>query len=67
MVEPAHWGGQQHLFTAFLDTHQPPVQISWEHESYEWMDRGAMLSACEFASDRYMNLAASYLRQTVVE
>jgi 8-oxo-dGTP pyrophosphatase MutT (NUDIX family) len=43
------------LYSINLTT-RPPVTISWEHASYEWLSRDAFLNAAKNSADTYMHM-----------
>jgi 8-oxo-dGTP diphosphatase len=55
-------GKQHELYTTRIDADMPAVNLSWEHESYEWTTRSAILSERP-AKDTYMDIAKSYLEK----
>ena len=50
------------LYTYFAPD-QPKITISWEHESYEWLDPEAFTESVNEAKDRYMHMVAYALSQ----
>lgn len=48
-------GTHYSLFVATLEAH-PAVQLSWEHTSYEWLDRNQFLQKVKNARDTYMHM-----------
>lgn len=40
---------------------RPEVTISWEHSSYEWVDRQEFISRAKGAKDTYMHMAGDTL------
>ena len=65
--ERAGWGAVQHLYTATVQSEEPAVTISWEHEIAEWTAVETVLNQCNEAVDEYMNLAAEYLEELAAE
>jgi 8-oxo-dGTP pyrophosphatase MutT (NUDIX family) len=49
------------LYKAQLDSH-PDVTLSWEHESYEWVDEKTLLEQAEEARDTYMHMVRAVLK-----
>jgi 8-oxo-dGTP pyrophosphatase MutT (NUDIX family) len=41
------------IYTLSLDTVKPDISISWEHESYQWVQKDSLLSKLE-TQDDYM-------------
>ena len=48
------------LFEAKLET-QPEIVMSWEHSSYEWLDRQEFIQKARSAKDTYMHMVADVL------
>lgn len=44
---------------------RPPVTLSWEHSSYEWMPRTAFIEKATNAKDAYMHMVANVVRSAV--
>lgn len=44
-----------HLYYARLDE-RPEITISWEHDSYEWLEREVFLEKVSGAKDTYMHM-----------
>lgn len=55
-------GTQYTLFTAKIAT-RPEVSISWEHFSYEWVDRLELIKKAQNANDTYMHMVSDVLEQ----
>lgn len=53
-------GTLQTLFLARLD-YRPEIIISWEHLSYEWLDRDEFLQKAKAANDNYMHMVYEVL------
>lgn len=49
------------VFTTYIDAVRPPVNVSWEHESYEWVPPDELEKSLETADD-YMEAVREYLR-----
>jgi len=54
-------GTEYELFVAKLDT-RPEIIMSWEHSSYEWLDRNEFLVRSRSAKDTYMHMVADKLK-----
>lgn len=48
------------LYIAHIDEIKPPVKISWEHESYEWVPFADLVQAFD-TKDDYMELVREYI------
>lgn len=48
-------GTHYSLFRTYLDE-KPGITISWEHSSYEWLDRDEFLRQAKNANDTYMHM-----------
>lgn len=44
---------------------RPTVQLSWEHSSYDWLDRDDFLKKAKSANDTYMHMVYDQLRHEV--
>lgn len=49
------------LYVIKLDD-QPSVAMSWEHSSYEWLDRDKFLKKAKHANDTYMHMVYHTLK-----
>ena len=55
--------GTQHvLFVAYVQK-RPAITLSWEHDGYEWLERGACIARARVANDRYMHMVADVLQR----
>jgi 8-oxo-dGTP pyrophosphatase MutT (NUDIX family) len=56
--------GETHysLFIAEVSS-RPQITLSWEHSSYEWIDRDSFLEKAKGANDTYMHMVYSVLSQ----
>jgi 8-oxo-dGTP diphosphatase len=52
------------LYLVKLD-HRPTVTMSWEHSSYEWLDREDFLEKARSANDTYMHMVYSELKSSL--
>lgn len=52
---------QYSLYVAKLDN-RPDVVMSWEHSSYEWLDREKFLEEAKRANDTYMHMVYHTLK-----
>lgn len=52
------------LFVAKLKT-RPKIIMSWEHSSYEWLERDKFLQKAESANDTYMHMVSDVINQRV--
>lgn len=48
------------LFVTHVET-RPAVTMSWEHSSYEWLDRASFLQKAHNAKDTYMQMVYDVL------
>lgn len=48
------------LFIVQLDA-RPEISMSWEHSSYEWLEREQFLKKAKSAKDTYMHMVAAAL------
>jgi len=60
-AEYSRHGTHYSLYIAKLET-APEVTISWEHLSYEWIDRNAFLEKAGNANDTYMRMVHDVLK-----
>lgn len=49
------------LYVAKVDT-RPEVTMSWEHSSYDWLDREEFLEKAKHAKDTYMRMVYEVLK-----
>jgi 8-oxo-dGTP pyrophosphatase MutT (NUDIX family) len=49
------------LFVSTFRT-RPEISMSWEHSSYEWLDRDEFLEKAKNANDTYMHMVYDRLR-----
>lgn len=62
IVEPVYTGteyskrGTEYSLYVARVLERPPVTISWEHRSYEWVDREEFLKQARIANDTYMHM-----------
>lgn len=54
-TEYSRHGTQYSLFICKLQK-RPALTISWEHASYEWLDKKSFLEKAKSASDTYMHM-----------
>jgi 8-oxo-dGTP diphosphatase len=54
------YGTHDVLFVANV-SERPTITISWEHSSYEWLDRSEFLSRAKSANDSYMHMVHDVL------
>ena len=54
------------LYIAVLDK-RPTVTISWEHASYEWVDKERFLAAAKNANDTYMHMVHDVLTRKLTK
>ncbi len=59
-TEYSEHGTKYHLFTAPVDE-RPSVTISWEHESYGWVDHDTLMLRAGTAKDTYMRMVHGVL------
>ena len=52
----------EYMLYTIQPTTRPEIKMSWEHSSYEWLNREAFLQKAESANDRYMRMVAEWLR-----
>lgn len=57
-------GTEYTLYTIQLD-YRPDITISWEHDSYEWLERDAFMVKTANASDTYMQMVAAVLGKEI--
>lgn len=52
------YSGHQTLYSLYVlySDVRHEIQISWEHKSYEWLERDAFLEAAKNANDTYMHM-----------
>lgn len=50
------------LFIAKLKT-RSKIKMSWEHSSYEWLERDKFLQKAERANDTYMHMVSDVINQ----
>jgi len=55
-------GTKYYLYTCRLDKH-PPVTISWEHASYDWLERSEFIKCAAAAKDTFMHMVADVSRR----
>lgn len=61
-LSSAH-GTEYYVYETQLD-HTPTVTLSWEHESYRWVDEPTMVDAAgRVARDTYMHIVAKSLQE----
>lgn len=53
-------GTHYHLFLIRLNE-RPAIVTSWEHSSYEWLDRSVFLARSKHAKDTYMHMVTTCL------
>ena len=53
------------LFVTKLNK-RPMIAMSWEHSSYEWLDRDEFISKSISAKDTFMHMVADTLKQQVI-
>ena len=51
-----------YLYTCRLDK-RPPVTISWEHASYDWLERSEFIKRAAAAKDTFMHMVADVSRR----
>lgn len=49
------------LFVAQLDQ-RPKITVSWEHQSYEWLNRDEFMKKSCAATDEYMHMVAAMMK-----
>jgi 8-oxo-dGTP pyrophosphatase MutT (NUDIX family) len=54
-------GSQYALYTIRVDE-RPKITMSWEHSSYEWIDRDDFIRISAGAMDTYMHMVAGVLK-----
>jgi mutator protein MutT len=54
-------GTHYSLYTAQL-SHTPEIVMSWEHSSYEWLDREGFLEKARGANDTFMHMVHDTLK-----
>ena len=59
------YGRRDNIFTAHLTTVEPAVAISWEHESYAWIDAGQLEDSLDTRDD-YMVVVRRHLSAATV-
>lgn len=59
-VEYSRRGTHYSLFLSTVDE-RPEISMSWEHTSYEWLEREDFLARAKAAGDRYMNMVYDVL------
>jgi len=52
---------EYHLYEARLES-RPEIVISWEHGSYEWLDRDEFMQKSRDANDTYMHMVYEVLK-----
>ena len=52
---------EYYVYETRLD-YAPEVVLSWEHESYEWVDKKTLIVAATAARDTYMHVVARSLK-----
>lgn len=55
-------GTQYSLFVTKLNN-RPEISLSWEHSSYEWLDRDLFLEKAKNANDTYMHMVYDVLNR----
>lgn len=60
-LEYSKHGTHKTLFVARVDR-RPEIAMSWEHASYEWIDRDDFLQKSRSAKDTYMHMVYEVLR-----
>lgn len=53
--------GRQYTLYQYQVASQPAIELSWEHQAYEWLPEGQFVSKCQQAADRYMGMVASII------
>lgn len=43
---------------------RPVITISWEHKSYEWLERDEFIQICQEAKDNFMHMTADAVQIT---
>jgi len=61
-IEYSRHGTHYALFATRIDG-KPDVTISWEHESYEWLDRDEFMQKSKNANDTYMHMVHDTIRR----
>jgi 8-oxo-dGTP pyrophosphatase MutT (NUDIX family) len=59
-AEYSRRGTHYSLFLTVIDE-RPKINMSWEHTSYEWLEREDFLAKAKVANDRYMRMAYDVL------
>lgn len=54
-------GSHYTLFRAVVDE-RPEVSLSWEHSSYEWLDKETFLEKSKTANDTFMHMVYENIR-----
>ncbi len=54
-TEYSESGTEYHLFVATLPA-RPVIHMSWEHSSFEWIDKDEFLEKSKSAKDTYMHM-----------
>lgn len=60
-AEYSRHGTHYSLYVAKLET-TPDIVMSWEHSSYEWIDRDTFLEKADDANDTYMRMVYEVLK-----
>lgn len=55
--EYSRHGTQYILFLVHVDT-RPEVTLSWEHSTYEWVDKNEFIKKAKAAKDTYMHMVS---------
>ncbi len=57
------------LYSLFMTrlTDRPTVTMSWEHASYEWLDRAEFLERIKDSNDTYMHMVYDVLSENAVK
>jgi 8-oxo-dGTP pyrophosphatase MutT (NUDIX family) len=57
------YGRIDQVYVSKIDEITPPVTISWEHESYDWIPAHTLSTALATTQDDYMSVVAEYLKR----
>lgn len=58
--------GTQYYFFATKVDERPPIRISWEHSSYEWISRDEFLEKAKNAKDTYMHMVYDAVKDVAI-
>jgi len=61
-IEYSKHGTHKSLFVTRVDK-RPEITMSWEHSSYEWIDRDDFLQKSRNANDDYMRMVYEVIRK----